>query len=287
MDAREIKARLDAVDAELTTKLRELGFTEDEIKRQLDTSIPQETRKAEAEQIMARKFVADLNDPSSGLMDQVVERVIEQAEAEFPGIKAEMEADKKRRRRNQLVMAGVAVAAIGAGVWYFAIRDARSQCEKIVGSLADLGAQTNKTLKKGLDFKSDRGCELMVDDDPFHGTVIHIEVRNNHYYDQQRRDLDRGGYARSEKLDAGNGWLFVAEKQRERSAEELMADAQSRVGRSRDPIGDALSAGGPSQHIALFEFGARMAIVKLSNRTFTPELARSVALDMAKRAKGL
>lgn len=288
MDAKEIKARLDAVDAELKTKLRELGFTEAEIDRQLDNSIPAEVRKAEAEQILGRKFVADLNDPNSGLMDQLIDRVIDEAEKEHPGIKAEMaraEEERKRRRKNQIIAAIVAVVAIGVGVWYFALRDTRSDCEKIVGSLSALGTQASKTFKKGLDFKSERGCELMVDDEPFTGTQMHVEMHRSTFFEQQRRELDKGGYASSEKL--GAGWLYIAPKQRERSGEEILADAQRRVGRDRDPMGAALAAGGPSQHIALFEAGAWMVIVKMSNRTFSPELAKSIALDMAQRAKDL
>lgn len=290
MDAKEIKARLDMVDQELAAKLRELGFTEDEIKRQLDNSIPQETRKAEAEEILSRKFVEDLKDPNSKLSQELVDRVIDEAETQYPGIKAEMakdDADKKRRRKNQLVLAGVALVAIGVGVWYFAIRDARSDCEKIT-SLAEMEQATGLKLKKGFDWSDKRKCEIAVDGVPFTGTIARVEiVHDNRWYEQQRHSLEQDGYAKAERLDAANGWLFVAEKTRERSSEELMADAQSRVGKSRDPIGDALSAGGPSQHVVLFEFGTHMAIVHLSNRSFTPEQAKATGLAMAKRAKAL
>jgi hypothetical protein len=285
MNPHEIKAKLDAVDAELKTKLRELGFTEAEIDRQLDNSIPAEVRKAEAEQILGRKFVADLNDPNSGLMDSLIDRVIDEAEKEHPGIKAELEAERRRVRRNKIIAAIVAVAAIVAGVWYFALRDTRSNCEKMLGPLSALGKQAGKTFKKGLDYKSDRTCELTIDDKPFTGTQMDIEMHRSTFFEQRRRELDKGGYASSEKL--GDGWLYIAAKQKERSAEEMMADAQSRVGRSRDPIGDVLAAGGPSQHVALFEAGAWLVIVKMSNRTFSPELAKTIAVDMAARAKSL
>lgn len=45
LDPEAIKARLDEVDAELARKLAELGFTREEVARQMDHSVPAEVRK--------------------------------------------------------------------------------------------------------------------------------------------------------------------------------------------------------------------------------------------------
>lgn len=283
MTAAEIKARLEAADPTIVATLRENGFTEAEILRQCDVSLPDAVRTAELEAVMARKFVADLKDPSSNLVQTAIADVM----ARLPELEKELAAQRARRRKRLALVAALALVIAGAGIWYFVLRDARSACTKIIGSLDDLGREIHTTLKPGLDMDDKRGCELMIDDEPFHGTVIHIEVGDGRYYDQLRRSLDGAGFARSEKLDIANGWLWIVDTATQRSSEEILADAKSRIGRSRDPMGDALAASGPTEHTALFEFGARRALVKFSSLSFTPAQARAAAIAMATRAKRL
>ena len=71
-DADDLQNRLDEVDRTIKAKLAELGFTPDEIQRQMDRSIPEELKQAERNQILASKLAADLRDPSTGLMDRVI-----------------------------------------------------------------------------------------------------------------------------------------------------------------------------------------------------------------------
>src|SRR5207237_932072 len=60
-----------------------------------------------------------------------------------------------------------------------------------------------------------------------------------------------------------SGTLYVAGDAREPTTDEVMAQAQARVGRSRDPIGDALEAGPETRHVAIIRVGDKELIVSV------------------------
>jgi hypothetical protein len=286
MNPNEVTAKLADVDAKIAAKLAELGFTPEQAARQMDRLIPEDVRKAEAEEILACKFSQDLADPSSGHMDKLMEHVAAELERSMPELERQARENRARRRRNQLVLAGIAVAAIGAGVWYFAIRDARSTCEKLVDA-DTAGAILGMKLRSSYSYADKYHCSLSFSEMMPGGDLIRVEIENPGDISYNQSSLDKKRFARTENLPFAKGMparLYIADVVAGPSTEELMARAVARVGKTRDPIGSVLGDLPPSHHTLLFELGTSVGTIQLSNTKITPEQAKQFAVAMAKRA---
>lgn len=259
MDAKEIKARLDAVDVQLAAKLRELGFTEDEITRQLDTSVPTETRKAEAEKILARKFVADLNDPKSGLMDRVIDRAIEQAEVEFPGLQREMEAERAARRKKIGIGVGAAVVIAGVIVYFAVLRTPSvTMCEQLAKPVDELAAIVGKPLTAGRVVDMDVYCTLVLGDANKQSVITFLSRSNRGFLDvRATRDGQPFSKRDSIKVPTGDALIYIA----------------------GEPAPDA-----SGRNDILFEVRSLMVEVDIE-RAVTPDQVRALAIAIATRAK--
>jgi len=290
LDPETIKAKLDEIDAQLARKLAELGFTREEAARQMDRSVPEAVRKAEAEQVLGRKFVQDLNDPRSGMMDRLLEHVTRDVESQLPEIESQLRADKARRRRNQIITAVVVLVLAGAAIWFFALRDRRSLCNKLAEPVDELARLVGEPLRPSFSFAGKYHCSQSTDTVAAPESVITIEIDYQAGFDTAHRQLDGGKFARSEQLPFGNATavLYVADKaEHSPSPEELVARARARVGKSRDPMGEVLGELAPSEHTLLFAFGDKVATVRLNNKRVTVEKARAVAAVLAQRVAGL
>lgn len=258
MDATEIKAKLAEVDAQLAGKLRELGFTEDEIARQLDHSIPKETRKAEAEKILARKFTQDLNDPSSGLMAQVVAKAIADMEQAMPGLVKEMEEARARRRRN--IFIGVACGAVCVAlVLYFVTRTPSvTKCEKLANPVDELGAIVGKKLTAGQVVDMGDYCTLVLGDDSKQ-SVITILVSSSRNFPGVRSTRDGQPFSKRDMMKVATGDAFIYLQ--------------------GDPNPDA-----SGRNEILFELGSQMVEIDIERDT-SEDKVRALADTIAKRAK--
>lgn len=151
LDPEAIKAKLADFDAQLARKLGELGFTRDGVARQMDRSIPEAVRKAEAERVLRGKLVEDLNNPRSGALDLLIDRIAHDMENQLPEIEREVRETQARRRRTQIVAAGAALAVVGAAVWWFVLRDG-SLCTRLSEPIEELGELAGVPLRPGYSF---------------------------------------------------------------------------------------------------------------------------------------
>lgn len=206
MDAQNIKARLAAVDAQIADKLRGLGFTEDEIQRQLDNSIPSDVRKAEAEAILARKFATDLNDPQSGLMDQIIAQVV----ANAPQIEKQLAAERAARRRKVLLGAGIAVIGAAIVLYLTVLRPASvTMCEQLATPVDEIGAILGKPLGAGTVVGEPDYCTLVLGAD--RESVVTIIVQSSRRFPEVRKIRDGQPFSRfdSVKVATGDALLYI------------------------------------------------------------------------------
>jgi hypothetical protein len=282
MDADEIKQRLDEVDTKLRAKLAELGFTPAEIERQLDRSIPDEEKQAERDKVLARKFESELADPNSGLMEAILARAIDDFEKHLP-------PPPKPRSKLPLI-AGIAAAVIVAGVavWYFALRDTTSSCAKLVGPLAEIEKLTGVPLEMRSGYESKYSCYQYVDRrGKAGGSVVNIETTDGKLLATWRDEEARRKFADKTTFPTalGEATLFIAGDAKQPSPEEMLADARSRVGQTKDPMGAVLGNLPPAQHVALFEGRDKTFKVVLDRELFTVDNAKTFVIAVAARAK--
>jgi hypothetical protein len=290
MNPDEIKQRLDEVDAKLRVKLAELGFTPDEIERQLDRSIPDDIKQAEREQILARKFVTDLADPNSGLMDAIIEKAAGDLEEKL----AAEHARRRQKRIKLAIGAAVAVAAIAIAIWYFVLRDTTSSCAKLVGPIAELEQLTGVQLELRSGYQSKYySCYQYVDRrGRAGGSVVSLEAADILAFDTWTSAQSGRKFIAHESFSTGFGKaeLYVAGDTPKASPEEMLAEAQSRVGTTSDPMGSVLASLPPSQHVVLLVTGTSrdtFKAVKLSldRELFSVESAKAYATAVAKRGQ--
>jgi hypothetical protein len=286
MDADEIKQRMEEMDAKLRVELARLGFKPDEIERQLDTNVPDEQKQAERQQILERHFVEQVNDPKSGMMDQIINRVIEQAEREHPGIREEM-AKAERRARLKKIAIGAAIGAVlvGVGVWYFVLRDRRSECEKIVGPIAELEKLAGGRLDKPRSYDSKYSCHITIDKD--HHQAISIDIESVYGWSWHKSYLEGEKFTDKQPLqtDAEEALVFVAGDMTKVSTDQLTADIYSRVGKSADPTGDALGALPPASHVVLLRRGKDAIKISMDHELFTVEKTIAYGKQVATRLR--
>jgi hypothetical protein len=286
MDPEEIKRRMDEMDAQLRVELAKVGFKPDEIERQLDRSIPDDVKKAEREKILARHFVEQVNDPRTGLMDKIVDQAITEAEKDFPGIRDEMnQAEKRAQRKKLLITAGIGLVLAGVAVWYFALRDTRSDCMKAVGPIDVLEKLTGTKVGKPYDYDGKYHCSYTVNQ-ASGNQLATIEIHSDDYgFEKSYLDNDKFTDKQPLQTAAGEATLYVAGDMTKVSTDQLTADIYSRVGKSRDPTGDALAALPPSSHVVLIKRGRGAVKISMNHELFTVEKAIEYAKQVATRLK--
>jgi hypothetical protein len=287
----EIKARLDEADTKIAAKLAELGFSPEEIQRQLDPAVPEAIKNGERQTVLARKFQQDLNDPKSGLLDAVLAQAASDLEKRLPEIQAKVEAER-RERHMRLVYAGVAAAALaGIAVWYFLIRDTRTSCEKLVGPLAEIEKATGTKVVGDHGHEVGDLCYKYINERGQIGHyIVHIDTDRRTSYPSKLHALERGKYVDTVKFDTPSGpaVLFVAGDAKEISTEELQADVMRRAAvgrRGGDPMGEALANLPPAQHAIVFTAGSRAIRIDLDRKVWTVDAAKAYAAAVAARAK--
>lgn len=281
MEPDDIKAKLAEVDAKMRSKMAELGFTPAEIDRQMDRSIPEDVKKVEREEILARKFANDLADPNSGLMDAIIGKVAGDLEAKL--------APPPRKSKVPLIIgAVVAVAAIGIAVWYVALRDTTSSCQKLVGPIAELEQLVGTQLEMRSGYESKYSCYQYVDRrGKAGGSVVNIETSNGTTIQSALVGVAGRGFIETQTFQTalGEATLFVAGESKAPSPEEMLADAQSRVGKTSDPMGAVLASLPPSQHVALMQGKDKVIKIQLDRELFSVDKAKTFVTAVAQRAK--
>jgi len=240
----EIRLRLAETDQRLVEALRGLGFTPEEIERQLDPNVPDEVKRAEREAALQRKLVADLNDPRSGVLDALLDKVATEVEGE-------LEAGRKARRRRRILGALLVVAIAGIAIWYFALRDTRSDCQRIVGTQHDIELVTGQNVDHTFHYSGKYACTLNLDGDTTQ-SILEIDVEEHGY----TTPPDEAKFARVEPF--GTGKLYIAGNEKEQSPDELLAQAKKNAAAgSHDAIGAALAASPQTRHVMIVPVGAR------------------------------
>lgn len=269
MDADEARARLAEVDAQIAQELAKLGFTPEQIQRQLDPSVPEDVKAAERTRALEEHLVTKLNDPSSGLMESWIKEAAPDIERMAHAMAAEY-VEKRKRRRKRIIQAAVALVVVGAGVWYFAVRDSRSTCERVVGSTAEVAKLTGLAVKSGHHFAYRDTCMATLEDAAGQGAVVDLS------YEVSGASVDRDRFVDAKPITVGgkSAMLYIAGNAPERTTDEMLADAQSRVGRSQDPMGDALVAGPETKHLVVVPLGSMRLRVRLDRR-ISPEQAQA------------
>jgi hypothetical protein len=144
------------------------------------------------------------------------------------------------------------------------LRDARSTCERAIGSPADIAKLTGLTGKLGFRYSHNDRCSATFMSDDDRTTLVDISLDSARY----ASEVDRSRFVDVKSISVGgkSATLYLAGDAREKSTDELLADAQSRVGRSADPIGDALVAGPETKHTVVVPLGDNVLRVRLDRR---------------------
>jgi hypothetical protein len=240
-------------------------------------------KKAEREEVLTKKFADDLEDPKSGLMDALMAKVDEGARARI----AELEAEDRARRMKRFGLAAAGVLVVALGIWYFALRDTRTSCEKLVGPIGELSKLTGVELSMNSGHETKYSCYQYVDrKGRAGGFVVNIDTGNGTIASESR-ELASRKFTEKKTLQTplGEAVMFVAGDTTPVSQDALQADIMSRVGKSADPTGDALNALPPSQHVVLMEKNRTLIRLSMDREVFTVDKAIEYANAVAKRAK--
>jgi len=197
----------------------------------------------------------------------------------------------RRRRRQQAILLGGVLAAVAlVAIWWVFVRDVPSRCARLVGPIAELEQLVGVELKLGYSFTGKSHCNQTVarrDSLGAGSTVVTLEVQSRGDFAGQlaRRKRDKFVDHLALSLATGEAHLFVAGEATKRTTEDLMADAERRVGRSRDPIGDVLAELPPEQHVVILRYSRNLVTLSLAPGAFTLEQAKAYAAAVAQRAK--
>lgn len=191
-------------------------------------------------------------------------------------------------KRKLLIRLAVGIAAIAAGVYFFVLRDTRSDCQRFVGPIAELERLTGQALELEYHYSGKYHCsQTITSRADRRTTIVSLDVEDARNLASTRDGLDRDGFIKTIPLSiSSNAALFIAGPSVQPTTDQLHADAVQRVQRgSRDGIGDALAALPPSKHVVLFEIGGRMIKIYLDATMFTAEKAIAYAEAVAKRVR--
>jgi len=192
-------------------------------------------------------------------MDQLVDRVIDQAEAEFPGIKKEM-ADRAARRKKIAIGIGVAVVLAAIVVWFAVLRTpSASMCDQLAKPIDELSTIVGRKLHIAGLVDQGEYCTLTITDERKSDITLLFSVRSVGALRSVREIRDTQPFSKIEaiKLPTGTGWLYLA----------------------GPPANDASGS-----HMVLFDFGSKMLELTIE-RDVTPDVARTLAMTIATRAK--
>ena len=159
-----------------------------------------------------------------------------------------------------------------------------------MGPIAELEQLTGAQLEMRSGYESKYRCYQYVDRrGRAGGSVVAIETSGFEAFAVWMRDESARKFIGHETFSTGfgNAELYVAGESPKVSPEEMLADAQSRVGKTPDPMGAVLANLPPSQHVVLFTAGTSRDSIKLSldRELFTVEKAKAYAASVAKRAR--
>jgi len=197
---------------------------------------------------------------------------------------------KKKRRRQQLLVGAVTVVVVLVGVWWIFLRNVPSRCVRLVGPIAELEQLVGVELKLGYNYSGKSRCNQTVARRDALGagsTVVTLNVEDRGDFAGQlaQRRLEKFADHLNLSLATGEAHLFVAGEATKRTTEDLMADAERRVGRSRDPIGDVLGELPPEEHVVILRYSRNLVTLSLDPRAFTVQQAKAYAAAVAQRAK--
>jgi hypothetical protein len=190
-------------------------------------------------------------------------------------------------KRNAIIGGAAAIAVAGIAIWYFALRDTRTSCEKLVGPVEDLEKLLGIELEMRSGYETKYSCYQYVDRaGRAGGYIVNLETNRGNVQSALAKHGARTFADKATFTTAlGEATLFIAGDAKAPSSEELLADAQSHVGRASDPMGAALSKLPPSQHVALLAMGATVLEVAMDRETFTVDKAKAFVSAVAARAK--
>ncbi len=196
---------------------------------------------------------------------------------------------KKKRRRQQLLVGAVTLVVVLVGVWWIFLRNVPSRCVRLVGPITELEKLIDVELKLDYGYAGTSHCSQTVARRGVLGgnspiVTVNVEDGGDVAGQLAQRRLEKFADHLTLSVATGEAHLFVAGEATKRTSEDLMADAERRVGRSRDPIGDVLGELPPEQHVVIFRYSKNLATLRLHHGAFTVEQAKAYAAAVAQRA---
>ncbi len=297
IDPNELRAKLEAIDAQLRDKLREIGLSPYEIAQITDPTLPAEERRRRTQEALAASFVRQVAAPNSPLLAEVLNQLdVERLGAQLPALVA---AEQARLRRKRIAI-GVGVAsvllALGTAA-YFALRTP-NPCAVALGPVGAWSARTGRRLEAdkpiGSFSKQYGSCAQYVweSDGSKHvgnpAIIVNADLRDTLRHRKQEAEGRR--FVSNEALpDQVGGWIFVAGDLPQPSADELVQQAMQSARRPRarsfginDPMGDALARMPPGHHLVLLERNGILYRIELERHMFTPTQAKDAATEFSR-----
>ena len=200
-------------------------------------------------------------------------------------------------RRRGLVLASLAGGVVViAALWFFVLRDTANTCARWLGDPDDLAAYTGgRPLRAGYAHDGSYGCHQSYVVGTKLGDAIELSTERMRGAESQlleSRRRDEAARAYSDKITlalpgaGGDAFIFVASTAKAPSVAAMEADAVSRVGHARDPMGDMLASLPPAQHVALFRADATtMVSMRFDRDVFEVDAVKALVLAAAKRAR--
>jgi hypothetical protein len=103
--------------------------------------------------------------------------------------------------RKLLIGAGIALAALAAGIYYFVLRDSRSECQRFVGDIAEIEKLTGKALALEYHYSGKYHCSQTVRARVDRNTtIVSIGVEDGRELQSTRDRLDSDGFQKSIKI---------------------------------------------------------------------------------------
>lgn len=250
-------------------RLGAMGFSPDEIRAMTDTSGYADHRQSETAELVDARLAAAIPDPAT--RGRFVHRFVADLEAQL------FAAGARRNRRFVIALSIVLVlaAAIGVVVWLVRSRVV-DHCAALV-DVPQAEAIAGIPLETTFTYAGKYHCSRTLEARGARGrSIATIRV--------ERPELaidstDRDKYVDEQRFSVASGEavLLVAGEAREVSSDELLASAQSRRGRSHDPMGAALAALPARHHRVRLRTADHVVVLELDRTTFSVEQARRYA----------
>jgi hypothetical protein len=269
MTPEDILRRMNELDDQLASKLKHIGFTDWEVRRQLDHAIPPDQRSEEAAAILRREWAKQAADPHSAVSRAVVAAAV-----------------RRRRRLRIAIAVALILASVAGAIAYLATREATSKpspCLAELGAIDRIQQATPTKLYAGGPIDLHDGCSIevgFIDGRQDRAAVALQDLPARDYRDFESINAAKP-FTGHETFTSGHYQVdFYSANAPTWSDEKFDAELHARVGRSQDPMGDTLEASPPTHHTALIRKGDHFVQLELANHLFSDAKAKQLVTEI-------